>query len=230
VRSVVGSKAASGVAQRIVSMLPAHRLFIEAFAGGAAVTLKKKPAEETVLIERDPETAAQLRATIEARALPTSIIVMEGDAISLYPNLQAMQQDACIYCDPPYLMETRKNQRRYYRYDWSDEDHCRFLRWVSLASCPVVISGYFSEMYASMLQGWRTLSFGAPTRGGRAVEWVWCNFSDELPLHDTRFVGDGFTDRQRIKRKAARWVKMLRAMPAAERAVIVKAVTDDASL
>lgn len=50
------------------------------------------------------------------------------------------------------------------------------------------------------------------------------NFSAGLPLHDTRWVGDGFRERERIKRKRARWVKRLQGMPAAERQVLAEAL------
>lgn len=74
------------------------------------------------------------------------------------------------------------------------------------------------------LDRWRSVSFGVPTRRGRAIEHVWCNFPEPAVLHDASHVGESFTDRQRIKRKAARWVRMLESMPAAERAAILEAL------
>jgi hypothetical protein len=70
----------------------------------------------------------------------------------------------------------------------------------------------------------------AQTRGGTsAIETVWCNFPEPAELHDTRFVGDGFRDRERIRRKISRWVRRLERLPLAERAVILAAF-DDAGL
>jgi len=41
--SVTGSKGGAGVAQRIVTLMPPHELYIEAFAGLAAVGRLKRP-------------------------------------------------------------------------------------------------------------------------------------------------------------------------------------------
>ena len=88
-----------------------------------------------------------------------------------------------------------------------------------------MISGYWSQLYADLLAGWRTHRIPTVNRAGRRVtEWLWMNYPEPFALHDTRFVGRNFTDRQRIKRKAARWLRMLRAMPTWERAAVIDAV------
>lgn len=219
----VGSKAASGASQRIVSMLPAHSMFVEAFAGSASVTSLCRPAERTLLIERDPIQAAKLQASMGARAQ-----VVCGDALRVL-SASLLSPVAVVYCDPPYMMSVRSSQRRYYRFDVDDGWHVGFLEWARALPCRVLISGYWSELYASMLEGWRSVSFGVPTRGGRRIEWVWANFPEPSEFHDVRFVGRSFTDRQRIKRKASRWVRMLASMPPGERAAVIAAI-DSAGL
>jgi len=52
------------------------------------------------------------------------------------------------------------------------------------------------------------------------------NFPADLPIHDVRYVGEGFRERERIGRKRNRWVKRLSAMPPAERQVIREALAD----
>jgi site-specific DNA-adenine methylase len=217
---VVGSKGAAGAWQQIVSILPAHRVFIETFAGGAALTRHKRPAELTLLIEFNGETAAALRAAMTDRQ---TVAVVNANALDVL-DLAALPADVVVYCDPPYVRSTRKCQRDYYSWEWTDEDHEYFLAWVLRASCPVVVSGYWSAIYETRLSGWRHSSFTVGTRRGRATEHVWCNFPETAALHDAGHVGAGFTDRQRIKRKAARWVRMLAAMPAAERAAVLAAI------
>ena len=217
---VTGGKGASGAWQRIVSMLPAHSLFIEAFAGSAALTRNKRPAERTILIERDPETAATLRAAMRDRG---DVAVLEGNAFD-FLSPSTIDPAAVLYLDPPYMMSTRKRAQRYYRFDWTDADHGPFLAWAKAMPCRVVISGYHSRLYELELSGWRTASFGVPTRRGRAIEHVWMNFPEPARLHEAGHVGESFTDRQRIKRKAARWARMLATMPAAERAAVLEAI------
>lgn len=208
----------SGAAQKIVSMLPAHETFIEAFAGKAAITRLCRPAQSTILIERDPITAAQLQVSIGARA---HIII--GDALKvLQPSMMAAQ--TVVYCDPPYMMSVRSSPRKYYRFDVDDEWHVGFLGWAKSLPCNVLISGYWSQLYATTLQDWRVESFQVQSRGGPRQEFVWCNFPVPEKLHDTRFVGVSYIDRQRIKRKIARWIIMLGAMSPGERQAIIEEI------
>src|SRR5438067_2311997 len=87
-----------------------------------------------------------------------------------------------------------------------------------------MIRGYWSSLYAAMLEDWRHISYIARTRGGPRREYLWMNFPEGLPLHDVRFVGEGFRERERIKRKRQRWVSRLSTMPLAERQVIREAL------
>lgn len=214
---MVGSKGAAGAWQRIVSQLPAHRVFVETFAGGAALTRHKRAAELTLLIERDEQTAATLGAAMRDRP---GVHVVNADALAVL-RLETLPADVVVYCDPPYVMSARKSRRDYYNHEWSDADHVRFLDWLRGARCPVVVSGYWSEIYGVRLADWRHFAFTVGTRRGIATEHVWMNFPEPASYHDTQHVGENFTERQRIKRKAARWVAMLAAMPAAERAAVV---------
>ena len=67
-------------------------------------------------------------------------------------------------------------------------------------------------------------SFTVGTRRGKATEHVWCNFPEPAAFHDPGHVGNGFTERQRIKRKAERWGRRYQALPAAERLAILAAL------
>jgi hypothetical protein len=131
-----------------------------------------------------------------------------------------------VYCDPPYLLSTRGN-RRIYRYELSDRQHRRLLKIIKRLPCMVMISGYWSEMYAEALKDWNSIHFEAMTRGGRkATEWLWFNFPEPVALHDYRFLGKNFRERERIKRKKLRWVNRLQRMPLLERRALLSAITD----
>lgn len=206
-------------------MLPPHALYVEAFAGLGAVGRRKRPAACDVFVERDVHRASSLLAM-----LPASAHLVVGDVMQvIVPEL--VPADAVVYCDPPYLMSTRRSLRQYYQHELVGEsEHERFLEWARRLPCRVLISGYASSLYTSRLSGWRVEQFSAQTRGGAAaIETVWCNFPEPAELHDTRFVGDGFRDRERIRRKVSRWVRRLERLPLAERAVILAAF-DDAGL
>ena len=68
----------------------------------------------------------------------------------------------------------------------------------------VMISGYWSALYADALQGWHTVSFQAMTRSGKpATEWLWMNYPEPAALHDYRYLGADFRERERIKKRCA---------------------------
>lgn len=129
-----------------------------------------------------------------------------------------------VYCDPPYLLSTR-GHRRIYRYELKDSQHRKLLSTIVRLPCMVMISGYWSEMYATALKDWSSISFESMTRGGRpATEWLWYNFPEPVALHDYRYLGKNFRERERIKRKKLRWVNRLERMPLLEKRALLSAI------
>ncbi len=205
--------------QRLINLMPPHRMYIETHVGGGAVIRKKRPAEINVAIDIDPEAGE--RFCKQNGDLP--IIFYKTDAINylngLYPT-----DDILIYADPPYLMSTRKSGKLY-NHEYTDQQHINLLtRLKELAPCMIMISGYWSELYAEMLQSWNTAKFEVMTRGGMATEWVWFNYPHPDELHDYKHLGDTFRDRERIRRKQARWVKNLKRMPDLERNALLNRI------
>ena len=90
----------------------------------------------------------------------------------------------------------------------------------------VMISGYYSQMYASALKSWNAISYEAMTRGGPAVEWLWFNFPAPVALHDYRYLGANFRERERIKRQKARWTARLLRMPPLQRQALLAAIAE----
>lgn len=131
-----------------------------------------------------------------------------------------------VYCDPPYLMETRSG-RRLYEFEMSAIAHRRLLRVLMTLPCMVMLSGYWSQMYAETLKNWNTATFRSVTRGGTvATEWLWFNFPAPVALHDYRYLGTGFRERERIKRKKLRWTSRLATMPPLEKRALLAAIAD----
>ena len=86
------------------------------------------------------------------------------------------------------------------------------------------ISGYWSALYADTLSTWRVCSFQAQTRGGVVTEYLWCNYPAPTALHDYRYLGKDFRERERIKRITTRWVKRLQKMPLLQRQALLAAL------
>lgn len=130
--------------------------------------------------------------------------------------------DEFVYLDPPYLMSTRKSKRDLYRHEFgSVDEHAALLSLIRSLPCMVAISGYWSELYADMLHDWRSYLFQAHTRQGMETEWLWMNYQEPIALHDYSYLGDNFRERERIKRKAKRWVNRFLSLDVLERRAIV---------
>jgi len=130
-----------------------------------------------------------------------------------------------VYCDPPYLMSTRSG-RRLYKHEMSDVDHRRLLRVIRALPCMVMLSGYWSEAYGEELCDWSLIHFEAMTRGGHtATEYLWFNFPTPSVLHDDQFLGEGFRERERLKRIKVRWVARLKKMPLLDRQALLSAIS-----
>lgn len=227
--SYPGSKDAAGVAERIISLMPRHTTYVELCVGGGAVYRKKLPAARSLLVDIDGEVLREWSRLFDrfdyAGDIAQLIQADARDPASWPPSLKAVLQDpeTLVYVDPPYLRSTRT--RSIYRHEMlTPDEHLLLLTVLRNLPCRVMISGYWSELYAELLNDWRSESFGAGTRGGRRIEHVWMNYGHGLELHDVRFLGDGFRERERIKRKRNRWQRRFLAMAPGERQVISEAL------
>lgn len=100
------------------------------------------------------------------------------------------------YVDPPYLFSTRMRaaKHRYYRHELSDEQHVALLEAVQLLEGMVVLSGYPSELYESMLKGWERRQTTSRIASGRGtairVEVIWMNQACTAALAETQPQGE----------------------------------------
>src|SRR6185503_4318140 len=62
----VGSKGGAGVWQRIISEMPPHDLYVEAFAGTGQVLLHKRPARASIAIDSDAAVCGALKRSVLA--------------------------------------------------------------------------------------------------------------------------------------------------------------------
>lgn len=115
----------------------------------------------------------------------------------------AFTGDELVYVDPPYMPETRR-RAKVYRCDYTEDDHAHLLNCLVTLPCNVMISGYDSELYNRLLAGWRKVSFPAKTHADVREEVVWMNYEPTSRLHDSRYLGETFRDRQTIQRRQAR--------------------------
>jgi 16S rRNA G966 N2-methylase RsmD len=222
-----GGKNGSGVYQWIINQIPPHDGYAEPFLGGGAILQAKRPALSSIAVDLDPVAVRRFQGKGAALGIP-DLTVIQGDGIEWLEDMQpVLSERDFVYLDPPYLMSTRKSQRDLYAHELSDDDHRRLLAIILNLRCMVAISGYWSEMYNEALESWRSSTFNTMTRGGSpATEYLWMNYAPPVALHDYRYLGYNFRERERIKRKKTRWLKRLETMPDAERYAMLAAIDE----
>ena len=240
--SYPGGKNGAGVYQTIINRMPPHSVYIEPFLGGGAILRLKQPAALNIGIDLDSAAIARMREwarglsgsrtakTSEVRRRPTPEKAMHdrqfrfqcGDGIAFLKSYK-FTGDEMVYCDPPYMMETRT--RSLYRFEMTDAQHLELLRVLQSLPCRVMISGYFTKLYDLELTSWNVARYDAMTRGGHtATEFLWLNFPAPVALHDYSYLGSNFRERERIKRKKLRWVNRLKRMPTLEKQCLLDAI------
>jgi site-specific DNA-adenine methylase len=229
-----GSKGGAGVWQRIISEMPPHSLYVEAFAGTGQVLLHKRPAWSSIAIESDAAVCAALRSALATNGedRDAGVTVVCADAVRwLEKHRGKCNSQTVVYCDPPYLFGVRAVPgRRYYGHEFGEEwlhgELLAVLSRLTTQGVHVLISGYRAELYDRMLPHWRRIDYRTSTHGGAVTESLWCNFDAPAQLHDYRFLGSGFRERERLKRKKARWLAKLRRMTPVEAAAVLAAIDE----
>lgn len=216
-----GGKGAAGVHQAIINNIPPHEVYIETHLGGGNIFERKRPAALSYGIDLDPDVINAWQAR-DVRGLVLHCL----DAVDFLESYDWTGREF-VYCDPPYVMSSRRQGAKLYRHEYSDDDHRRLIAALVRLPCPVMVSGYSSPLYDdSPLSTWRTETFNAMTRRGSAVEQIWMNYEAPPALHDLRYVGANFRDRERIKRKKARWAARLARLDPLERAAIMECLLE----
>jgi DNA adenine methylase len=221
----VGSKGNSGLKQRIISLMPPHQVYLEPFLGRGIILNTKLPADLNIGADVDPAAPGLTMGSVH----PGTILIL-ADAISLITSLAPLMSPAWqLYIDPPYLASTLANPNRtYYVHNFATEQqHEQLLSLLLTLPAHIIISSYDNPLYRSLLTSWSHTSITTVTRGGRRrQEFLWFNYPPPTTFHDTRFLGDNYRERERIKRKRARWLNRLQQMHPIDRAALLSAIQD----
>lgn len=245
-----GGKGGAGVYQTIINHMPPHTTYIEAFAGSGAVLRAKKPAKVNIAIDCNAPVLANLVHTYiadrDARQQATIVEALRAFHVASVDDpdghewhfingdcqtwlaQQHWTGNELVYADPPYLRSVRASGRLFYEYELAEEhEHAALLLQLSKLPCMVMISGYWSELYADMLASWTTVTYTTVTLGGTvAEEWLWMNYDLPVALHDYTYIGANYRERERIKRKVSRWKARLADMPLLERQALMIALNN----
>ena len=116
-------------------------------------------------------------ATVHARL--SRVVILDRPALDVIRQQDG--PDTLFYLDPPYLAETRA-AADVYGFEISEQDHRELLHLVRDVTGKVMVSGYRSALYDTMLADWTRHDFDLPNNaaGGREkrrmTECVWTNY------------------------------------------------------
>lgn len=129
------------------------------------------------------EQAAAWLTAVEG--LPAVHSRLKRVAILCRPALEVIEgQDGLstlFYCDPPYMPCTRASNGTF-KHEMAPEDHKALLAVLCSVKGKVMLSGYSSVLYDTMLRGWTRHTWDLPNNaaGGRVKarmqEVLWCNW------------------------------------------------------
>ena len=201
----------------VINLMPRHRVYIETHLGSGAVMRHKRPAERNIGIDADQR-----------------VIERWAESAETYPGLELLCSKAetfltrycfsgeeLIYVDPPYYPSTRR-RHRIYRHEYTEADHGELLRVLVSLPCKVIVSGYSNPMYQQELGHWRTRVFSSKTHTDVRLETLWFNFEPPTELHDSRYLGGNFRERESTRRRLKRMKQKLLRMEPRERAAIAQ--------
>ncbi|EKN3402648.1 DNA adenine methylase [Yersinia enterocolitica] len=175
----------------------------------------KLPAERNIGIDLDNRVVRRWQAE-----LPGICELFHADALDVICGFE-FQGGELVYADPPYMHSTRKRSRIYH-HEYTDADHLNLLNKLVTLPCNVMISGYESALYDRLLGGWRKEVFNAKTHTGIREECVWMNFDPPQKLHDARYIGSNFRERQTVARRRTRLHDRIDQMEPTERSELIQ--------
>lgn len=244
--SYPGGKSGSGIYQRLINLIPRHRILISAFAGHCGIVRNIKPAEHTIVIDADPNVC-QWWDTWRRSPKGRNLEVHNCDSIEWlrhrfglteYSAVKACDTAGCdgrshgigrgtadtfVFCDPPYVLSERSHGK-IYAHELCDDGHRRLLEVLTripATSAAVMLCGYDSPIYAA-LEHWQSIDHRVPTRGGLQDERIWMNYQETDALQDLRHIGNTRRERERIRRRQINWLSQLNAMHPRERAAMLE--------
>lgn len=107
-----------------------------------------------------------------------AVIIEHKNAVEVIEKYDT--KDAVIYCDPPYVAETRVSKREY-QYEMTEFQHRILLRTILDCDARVAITGYRCPLYDSMLQDWHRsdITLKSYLTGVSKIESLWTNYDPD---------------------------------------------------
>ena len=111
------------------------------------------------------------------------------------------------------MIDSRSDSRNRYKYELTEDDHIQILQFIKKIECKVAISCYPNSLYGDQLKYWRKIEYQSQTRGGPRTEILYMNYRQPTKLHDYRFLGDDYKERESIKKKLKSLKRKISKLP-----------------
>lgn len=221
-----GGKSGAGTYQNIINHIPKCDLFIDACTGNNSIVSKFKILPSRIILNDIDNIIYKALVDAVFKSLDnipeeTTVQVLNMDYSALIKKYDDGRAGTFFYFDPPYLISSRTSAKQLYQYNWIDSQHEEFIKRMLKMKSQVMISHYPCKMYDQAFKKWHSFTFKSTTRGGLREEKIYMNYATPSLIQDYSYVGNNFTDRQRIKRKAERLHSKLSNLPALEKAAIL---------
>jgi hypothetical protein len=232
-----GGKGGDGVYQTLIRHIPPHDVFISGFLGNCAVMRNKLPANVNIGVDVHEDVIqawSEKRSTLfQADSVFSTAVQLDLFHADFFDFLtryfQAWNYSDCfVFLDPPYLKDTRRDSvSDLYMHEFTESQHRQLLSACLSMRSMVMICCYDNPLYADVLSKWNKVDYTGRTRHGSVTETIYMNYPLTGELHDYRYCGKDYIDRQRISRKVNRHVEKLKRLPIAERNAILNALADN---
>lgn len=226
-KSYPGGKSGSGTYQAIINRIPPIDVLVSGCVGNCGVTRHIRQPNTVIVNDLDNDVcnawldALQIEEGrsiefIDGEYNGTYYEVHNADVTGLIRSRIAEKYDTAatlVFLDPTYLIETRKSKSAIYKHEMTVIDHELLLAAaLSLKEAKVMFCAYPNGLYDEVLAGWNTYDFYSKTRNGMALERLYYNYELTDRLHDYRFIGNDFREREannRIKNNMMAKIKRL---------------------
>lgn len=149
-----------------------------------------RTTEAKVGWKNDVQGREKAYAALDWKSLPDRIIEvterLRGVQIENRPAVDVISkfnyENVLIYCDPPYLLDTRSGGRQY-KNEMTESDHEQLLYMLMEHKGFILLSGYESKMYDSLLKDWhKETHINYSQVGSKKQEVLWMNFEPPAQL------------------------------------------------
>jgi DNA adenine methylase len=217
-----GGKAGAVTHQALINLMPPHTCYVEPFLGDGAIMRMKRPALRSYGIDSDLFTVARW-----AQHKVPGLIVEPGDGIRWLKRNDTLTPQSFVYCDPPMPASARHSKRPTHAHAMTDKQHLELLAVLRALPCYVMVSSVPNALYEQALQGWSTLTYESMTRTATMrTEQVWFNYTPPARLHDYRYLGENYRERERIRRLIDRWRAKIDRMEGLEKVALLSSLSE----